>query len=142
MASQISILIEFFDFLTFLTLGAFLAFIYDIFRSARFIFKHPNWLVGLEDILYWIFCTIFVFYIILRINYGNIRWYIIIAIFSGSLIYFYSISKFIKNLIIKFIKILLYPFKVIFNFLKYIKRGKNGKKNNRHSKRKGKRNKR
>lgn len=131
MAGQISLLSEFLQFLIFAALGAFLSFIYDIFRAFRRLIKHKNWAINLQDIIYWLFCPVYIFYIVLRLNYGELRWYIILAIFLGSILYFSTISSFLMKILIRFMSILFYPFKIILNFFRYIKKKvQNAKKTN------------
>ncbi|MFW5998790.1 MAG: spore cortex biosynthesis protein YabQ [Bacillota bacterium] len=68
--------------------GIFLAFSFDIYRyiidNVKKISRH---LVKVGDIIFGIFSGITGFFILLMVNWGNLRIYVFIAIFLGVLIY-------------------------------------------------------
>lgn len=116
-------------FLLTIGLGIVSGFLYDVFRIIRKVFKHPNFLTYIEDILYWILVTFLIFYIMLDKNYGEIRGFTIGGVLVGTIIYFLTISKFFINACMSIIhiiekilyttfKILFAPIKLILNILK------------------------
>ena len=55
--------------------GAFLTSVYDIFRILRRVFQHSNILISLEDLIFWIFCAVSVFYLLNSQSDGKLRWF-------------------------------------------------------------------
>jgi len=111
-------------------LGAVSGAAYDIFRIIRKIIKHPDFFTQIEDLLYWIFISLLIFYFILHYNSGEVRIYAIIGVFSGMCLYFLTVSRliikvsfFIIELIKKIIRmtihILLIPVKFVLRLLHY-----------------------
>jgi hypothetical protein len=76
---------------------------YDVIRIFRRIVKHGVLAIGIEDFIYWVGCSFFVFHIIYIRNDGVIRGFAIMAIVIGMLIYNLTIS----NLIVKYISMVL-----------------------------------
>ena len=74
--------------------GLIMAFCYDIFRVARRIVPHSALLIHIEDIIYWVITAAALFYLMLRLNGGEIRFFPIAGVFIGMLIYFRFISRF------------------------------------------------
>ena len=55
--------------------GAFLTSVYDIFRILRRVFQHSNILISLEDLIFWIYCAVSVFYLLNYQSDGKLRWF-------------------------------------------------------------------
>ena len=75
--------------------GMGLVFVYDIFRIVRRILKHGNIWIGIEDIFYWIFCTIAVFLLLYQTNDGMMRAFTFFGILLGMAIYYFLFSRFV-----------------------------------------------
>lgn len=75
--------------------GAFLLLLYDGFRIMRRVIPHKKGFVNIEDFVYWLAVTFFVFSLLCRENDGGIRWFAVLGIFSGMLIYSFTVSPFI-----------------------------------------------
>lgn len=110
---------------TFLT-GFLIGFVYDWLRVLRTIFRHPNFLIHIEDAVFWIAATVFIFVFMLNKNYGEIRLFSVCGVFIGMLIYFLTLSRlFLKlsDVVIKCIKtlfeIIMTPIRLIFKILEY-----------------------
>lgn len=80
-------------------LGAF----YDVFRILRLIIPTGTIAAFVEDTLFWLISAFSTFLFILNINSGEIRWYILLGIFAGALIYHVSIGA----LVVRFSKALI-----------------------------------
>lgn len=115
-------------FFTTILVGFVIGFIYDLFRVIRKIIKHPNLLIQIEDILYWIFVSIIMFYVMFSKNYGEIRAFSIVGAFLGMIFYFFTISRlfinvsmiiveFLKKVIMVIIEIVLMPFRLFYKIL-------------------------
>ena len=81
-----------FLFLTCVQTGIIMGMLYDLIRILRKIIHHPNWLVQIEDLLYWITCGCFAFIMVYWENYGQIRVFIFIGILIGAILYFCTAS--------------------------------------------------
>lgn len=83
--------------------GVFLLLIYDGLRILRRTIPHRRSVVNLEDFVYWLSVAFFVFSLLYRKNDGEIRWFAVLGIFAGMLLYSYTVSA----LIVRFFSFLL-----------------------------------
>lgn len=81
------------EFLCFFLVGVVISFIFDLFRSSRYIFKTPDLITHIEDIVFLFASAIIIVISILYISSGILRFYIILAICMGILTYSLTISK-------------------------------------------------
>ncbi len=115
-------------FLLCVSIGIFIGFIYDLFKILRKSIKHKDLFIQIEDLLYWIIVTFITFLVLLHRNNGEVRMYAVIGLIIGYVINETLISigtvklgvKFINYITIvikQFIKLIIFPLKVIFKFL-------------------------
>lgn len=115
-------------FLTCVQTGIIMGMFYDLIRIFRKIIPHPNWLIQVEDLLYWITCACFAFIMIYWKNYGQIRGFAFIGILIGGILYFCTLSivfmkiatwtiDLIKRAVIRIIKIILIPIRYIIKIM-------------------------
>ena len=103
-----------FLFLTCVKTGIIMGVLYDLIRVLRKIINHPNWLVQLEDLLYWIACGCLAFIMIYWRNYGQIRGFVFLGIIIGTVLYFSTVSKlFMKVMVGMMIRFVINPIKCI-----------------------------
>ena len=118
-------------FLIFIVVGIVIGILFDIFRILRRSFKTGDFITYIEDIIYWIFAGLIILYNIWFFNDGEIRFFMIIGIFIGAIIYaltfssiFIKIESFfmkkIKFLFIFFYNILKIPIEKIIILFKYM----------------------
>lgn len=100
-------------FLTSVLFGMGLLCLYDLIRSFRIVFHHRTFFIAVEDILYSMFVAIISFRFLCTYNYGELRGFFFIGIFTGMLGYYMKISSYV---IFK----LIYVFSAIKKFLKII----------------------
>lgn len=81
-----------FLFLTCVKTGIFMGMLYDFIRVFRKIIRHPNWVVQIEDLLYWVTCGCFAFVMIYWKNYGQIRSFVFLGMVIGITLYFCTVS--------------------------------------------------
>lgn len=81
--------------------GAVLGIIYNILGVFRAIFKYKSQFIFLQDIFYLIFTGIATFLFILYVNYGEIRFYILLGEITGGLIYYVTLSNIVNRIIFK-----------------------------------------
>jgi len=119
-----------FLFLTAVLMGAVSGFIYDWIRVFRKIINHKNFIIQIEDIIYWILVSAGIFFVMLKENYGAIRAFCILGVFIGMILYFVILSRFfisasmavidfIKKLFMLIINIILTPFLLLIKILSY-----------------------
>lgn len=109
-------------------IGVLMGVLFDLIRIFRKVLKHPNFLVQIEDMLYWFACGLIGFYRLYVCNYAEIRPYIFIGIVLGAVFYFLTFSvifmkiattiiNYTKAFIRKLIKWLIVPIKAILKIL-------------------------
>jgi len=81
--------------------GAGLMAVYDVFRFLRLVLPHSWLMVGLEDVLYWIFAGFAVFYLLYRENDGGLRFYVVGTVFLAMVCYDRICSSFFLKLLKK-----------------------------------------
>lgn len=97
-------------FLKAIQIGVVLAVLYDLVRLLRKLVKHPNWLVQLEDLLYWLGCIVISFSLFYMYNFAQIRFFALIGMALGAILYLVTLS-------ILFMKIATYIIEVLKKFL-------------------------
>ena len=120
-------------FIVFTFTGILLGILFDFFRVFRRTFNTIDFITYLEDILYWILAGIIVLYNIWFFNNGEIRFFMIIGIIMGAIIYSLLFSPILikietmlltklKNIIMFFYKIIIIPIEKIINFFAFYTR--------------------
>lgn len=115
-------------FITSIQIGILMGIFFDLIRVFRKILPHPNFLVQIEDMLFWIICGFVGFYRLYICNYADIRPYILLGIVLGGIFYLSTFSilfmkiaimviDFIKDVIHKVMKHIIVPF---LRFIKHI----------------------
>lgn len=59
--------------------------VYGILCLIRRLIPHSNWLINLEDFIYWISMSIYIFAQIFITTYGSIRWFFLLGLVCGAL---------------------------------------------------------
>lgn len=80
--------------ISFLT-GAILLVVYDLLRIIRRLIPHNNWVIGIEDVLFWIASAAALFAMLYRENSGYIRGFVIGGVLAGMLLYNLLLSRFV-----------------------------------------------
>ena len=81
--------------------GMGLIIVYDFFRILRRLFPHGNIWIGIEDVCYWIFCTVTVFLLLYRENDGMMRAFCFLGIGMGGAIYAFLLSRFVVKISVR-----------------------------------------
>jgi len=84
--------------------GIFMGIVFDTYREIRYYFKFKPITTNVWDLIVWLILLVLAYAVLLRINYGEVRLYIFMAIALGLLIYF----RFFSRLAGKPIKIALF----------------------------------
>lgn len=104
------IIVELMFFLISILWGAIILLAYDGLRILRRVIKHKTLIIGIEDLIFWIVTSIFIFSMIYRENDGVIRGFTIMGMALGMVTYHYIFSDLIVKLLTKLIHYILKPF--------------------------------
>lgn len=106
--------------------GMMITLIYDVFRIFRILIKHKNWVINMEDFLFWMIAAVMIFYMLYHYNLGILRAYAFWGMLLGMIIYSYTISKRClkgsRYLINQYTPLLKKGFVFLLKPLKYIKK--------------------
>lgn len=102
--------------------GAGITFLYDWLRILRKVIPHKQFAISMEDLFFWIFCTIQVFLWMYRVTNGGMRWFAVGGALAGMWFYrklfspiFVGCSTWILSQVlvvcVKLLRILLCPVK-------------------------------
>lgn len=94
-----AIMVELRFFVASIIWGMLLIIFYDLLRIFRRVIKHNALFVGIEDVIYWVICSILIFRMMYKQNNGIIRGFSILAMLIGMLIFHHVISDFFVNII-------------------------------------------
>ena len=116
-------------FIKAIEIGILLGMFYDLIRIFRKIIKHPNWMLQLEDALYWMICIAITFGILYVHNFAQLRFFVFVGMILGAILYlctfsilFMKIATWLINLIQRFIlwlvHLVLIPIRWLINLVK------------------------
>lgn len=114
---------QLFSFFIYVIVGILLGFIFDIFRALRKSIKNSTVATNIEDILFVIISFIIIAMVVQIVSKGELRFYILLGIILGILIYFLSVSKYIITGETWILKSIIKILKSIYNFfIKFFKK--------------------
>lgn len=101
-------------------LGVFIMIAYDVLRIFRRLCKHSFAAMAIEDLLYWLMCAVCIFLMLYQENSGSIRWFAVVGVSVGMLLYNGTISMhltdkiadillFLWNHLKRILKVLFHP---------------------------------
>ena len=93
--------------------GIIIGFLFDIYREFRGVCKNKI-LITIEDILFWIWCSLIVFVFLLKYNYALIGVYVYVFMGITLVIYLKTLSKYFRRIQHKILAILLKNLRIIF----------------------------
>ena len=77
---------EFSIFLSACLTGNFICLVYSAIRLFRRIVKHTLFWISIEDLIFWIFSSLYIFSEMFRMCNGSIRWYFVLGVFWGGIL--------------------------------------------------------
>lgn len=114
-------------FIKCIEIGILMAMIYDLIRIFRKIIKHYNWVVQVEDTLYWVACSFVGFGILYMHNYAEIRLFSIVGMILGAILYlctfsiiFMKIATWIIDLVKKIISYIVHILSIPIKWIIYL----------------------
>ena len=109
-------------FVIFTLVGVIIGILFDIFRILRKTFKTKDIITYIEDIVFWIIAGIIIIYTMYVFCDGELRFFMIIGIVLGTVLYMMTISKYVIKIAmftISLIKrVVIYPVSLIIKFTK------------------------
>ena len=88
---------QFITMLSMIGMGAFFGAALDTYNRFLQRRKRKSWLVFINDILFWLFQGLFIFFILFHVNQGELRFYIFLALLCG----FAAYQSILKQLYLK-----------------------------------------
>lgn len=119
--------------------GGIVGLLFDVYRVFRSIFRPRQIATALTDLLYWIAVTPVVFAMLLAGNWGELRFYVLIGLGIGLLLYFQALSPVViwgltsvirgmghlfAEFLFGLIRLVTYPFFLTGNALRSLGRGR------------------
>ena len=106
--------------ISFLLTGISIGLLFDCFRILRKLFKFNDFIIYIQDVLFWILSGA-IFMITIILLGVEIRLYVILSLILGIYIYFFTISKYIIKFVTKIFstinKIIIKIFKIIIKII-------------------------
>ncbi len=112
-----AISVELHFFLVSVLWGAIILLAYDSFRVLRRLIRHNSIIIAIEDLIFWISASFFIFSMIYRMNNGSIRGFSIIGMCAGMLLYHYILSNAAVKYTTLIIRLLIRPFRQLMRFV-------------------------
>lgn len=113
-------------FIFFFIIGVIISIIFDIFRVIRKSFKTSDFVTLVQDIIFLGITSVLIIGSIIKLNGGEIRFYLFLGIFLGAVIYSLTMSNLCVIILYEFVKIckkiLKIPYLCIKKSLKPLKR--------------------
>lgn len=107
--------VQFFTMGMMLASGLVLGFAYDLCTVVSQQARFPRWLISITDLCYWIAATLFVFYVLYRSNFGEVRLFVFIGLLLGVSLYYLWVSSFsvqaiqtLLRMLVRFVRLLIH----------------------------------
>lgn len=113
-----AITIELQFFLISILSGAIVLSVYDVLRILRRVIKHNSIFIAIEDLIFWVVSSVFIFAMMYRQNNGIIRGFSVMGMAIGMILYHYILSELFVNLVTKLMNALLSPIRFVMRQVK------------------------
>lgn len=98
-------------------MGIFITFVYDLLRIFRRVVSHNGFFVALEDLAFWGYCAVAVFWLMYHMSNGTLRWFAVMGALAGMLLY----HKTLSGLLVKYVSLIVNKVKRIAGrFLRFL----------------------
>lgn len=108
-----SLPVQFYTMLAMIGMGSYFGAALDTYQRFLKRKRRKKWLVFLNDILFWLFQGLIIFYVLFLVNYGELRFYLILALLCG----FAAYQALLKYVYLKFLELAIKSTILTFNFL-------------------------
>ncbi len=96
-------------FVIFMIIGIFIGLFFDTFRILRKTFKHKDFVIYIQDFLFWIITGAVLLYSSFIFNSGEFRAYMILGALLGFFAYIFTLSKYFIKINVKIIEMIKKP---------------------------------
>ena len=111
-------------FIIFTIVGILIGFLFDLFRILRKIIKTSDLITYIEDLVFWMLTGLLIISSMYYFCNGELRFFMIIGVILGTIIYLITFSKYVIKIALFFInlakKIIIVPIIYIFKLLKNV----------------------
>ncbi|UNC90710.1 spore cortex biosynthesis protein YabQ [Candidatus Contubernalis alkaliaceticus] len=115
---------QFADLFFLICIGFISGFIFDFYHILKKYIRVTPWLRLILDFSLWLIITMITAFLLLLVNWGEVRLYIFLAMGGGLILYYVLFSPFVKRiyvfLIDRFLKITHFIIKIITRFFRFI----------------------
>lgn len=98
--------------------GLIIGFLFDVYREIRGTCRNKV-LITVEDILFWIWCSLLVFIFLLKFNYAFLGIYVYVFMGITLILYLKTVSKYFRRIQHKFLAILLRTVRILLKNIRY-----------------------
>jgi spore cortex biosynthesis protein YabQ len=81
--------------------GSFVGAIFDCFRILRKVWRPGYWGTSLGDIIFWLIVTVFTYFFLMLLTWGEVRFYIFLGMGLGLCIYLKFFSQAVRKYLLK-----------------------------------------
>ncbi len=104
-------------FLQALLMGAVFGVIYDLFRIFRIAVPLPAGAVVAEDVIYFVFCSFMSFFLTMTVNFGQVRFFILLGELLGFLLYYLTLGTLVMKCAQRLIACIRWIFRALWKLL-------------------------
>ncbi|MBE6183228.1 spore cortex biosynthesis protein YabQ [Heyndrickxia ginsengihumi] len=108
-----SLTTQFYTMLAMIAMGSFFGGTLDTYNRFLKRKKRKRWIVFIHDLFFWIFQGLVLFYVLFMINFGEVRFYIFVAILCG----FAAYQALMREIYLKLLESFIFIIKTMIHFL-------------------------
>lgn len=98
--------------------GLLLGILLDLYRVLKGQWQLTGWVVALVDLCYWILAAGWIFSVLLWSTWGELRFYMLIVLFTGGIVYYLWLSHPIIKVILLAIRVVQALIRILINLLR------------------------
>lgn len=126
---EVSVTSQVYVFFVMAAAGIGCGFLFDLLRVWRRLLRPGKISTGISDLIFWLVISASIFAIIFTVNNGELRWFELLGLILGCMIYFLAfshicmkvvsaIAKFLAKILIWILKIVLTPIAFLYRMVK------------------------
>ncbi len=117
-----AITVELQFFLISILWGVLILLAYDLLRIFRRLIAHNGLVLAIEDLLFWVIASLFIFAMIYTMNNGTIRGFSVMGMGIGMTLYHFIFSELLVKWMTKALLLILRPIRILLNRIKGVLR--------------------
>lgn len=78
--------------------GVIITMVYDIIKIVRNVIPHDGFFIAIEDTIFWIFASLYLFSMLYKMNNGTVRWFAIAGSAVGMIVYKKLLGQYIVEI--------------------------------------------